>query len=168
VLKGQDVVVLLKMLGRAEPVGVRQLADELGFDAAGTHRALRRLSDAGLYSSERRRVYGAPAEEFLIHAVKFSFPAERGKEMRGIPTSWAAEPLKGELAEPVALPPVWPHSTGRVRGLSLKPLHPMVPAATQADPQLWERVSLVDALRSDEGPRITALAAGLLKKHIEA
>lgn len=111
-LKGQDVVVLLKLLGRAEPVGVRELADELGFDVAGTHRALRRLSDAGLYSSERRRVFGAPVEEFLLHAVKFSFPAERGAEARGIPTSWAAEPLKGELAESAALPPVWPYSDG--------------------------------------------------------
>jgi hypothetical protein len=45
---------------------VRELADELGFDVAGTHRALRRLSDAELYSSERRRVFGAPAEELSI------------------------------------------------------------------------------------------------------
>lgn len=168
VLKGQDVVVLLKLLGLAEPVGVRELADELGFDAAGTHRALRRLGDAGLYSSERRRVFGAPAEEFLLHAVKFSFPAARGTDVRGIPTSWAAEPLKGELAESAASPPVWPHSTGTVRGLSFEPLHPMVPDAAKADPQLWERLSLVDALRSNESARIAALAARLLKERIQS
>jgi hypothetical protein len=131
-LKGQDIVVLLKLLGRAEPVGVRELADELEFDAAGTHRALRRLSDAGLYSSERRRVFGAPAEEFLVCAVKFIFPAERGTEVRGIPTSWAAEPLKGELAESAGLQPVWPHSKGKVRGLSLKPLHPRPRRSTRS------------------------------------
>ncbi len=165
-LKGQDVVVLLKLLGRAEPAGVRDLARELGFDAAGTHRALRRLSDAGLYSSERRRAFGAPAEEFLLHAVKFSFPAERGAEARGIPTSWAAEPLKGELAESAALPPVWPYSKGKVRGLSFRPLHPMVPGAALADPQLGERLALVDALRSNESARISALAARLLKERI--
>jgi hypothetical protein len=167
-LKGQDVVVLVKLLGRAEPVGVRDLAGELGFDVAGTHRALRRLSDAGLYSSERRRAFGAPAEEFLLHAVKFSFPAVRGVEVRGVPTSWAVEPLKGELAESSALPPVWPYSKGAVRGLSFEPLHPMVPDAAKADPQLWERLSLVDALRSNESARITALAARLLKERIEA
>lgn len=167
-LKGQDVVLLLKLLGRAEPIGVRELADELGFDVAGTHRALRRLSDAGLYSSERRRVFEAPAQEFLVHAVKFSFPAERGTEVRGIPTSWAAEPLKGELAESAALPPVWPYSKGKVRGLSFEPLHPMVPGAAKADPQLWERLSLVDALRSNESARIAALAARLLNERIQA
>lgn len=167
-LKGQDVVVLVKLLGRAEPVGVRDLAGELGFDVAGTHRALRRLSDAGLYSPERRRAFAAPAEEFLLHAVKFSFPAVRSVEVRGIPTSWAAEPLKGELAESSALPPVWPYSKGTARGLGFEPLHPMVPEAAKADPQLWERLSLVDALRSNESARITALAARLLKERIVA
>lgn len=167
-LKGQDVVVLLKLLGRAEGIRVRELADELGFDAAGTHRALRRLSDAGLYSSERRRVFVAPAEEFLVHAVKFSFPARRGAEVRGMPTSWAAEPLKGELAESAGLPPVWPHSKGKVRGLSFEPLHGMVPDAAKTDPELWERLSLVDALRSSESARITALAARLLEERVQA
>jgi hypothetical protein len=164
-LRGQDVVVLLKLLGRAEPVGVRELADDLGFDVAGTHRALRRLSDAGLYSSERRRVFEAPAEEFLVHAVKFSFPAMRGAEVRGMPTSWAAEPLKGELAESSA-PPVWPYSKGTARGPSFEPLHAIVPEAARADPQLWERLALVDALRSNESARVTKVAARLLKERI--
>jgi hypothetical protein len=166
-LKGQDVVVLLKLIGRAESLGVRELADELGFDVAGTHRALRRLSDAGIYSSERRRVFEARAEEFLIHAVKFSFPAVRGGEVRGVPTSWAAEPLKGELAEVSGLVPVWPDSKGTVRGLALEPLHAIVPDAAKADPQLWERLALVDALRSDEGARVARLAARLLKERIQ-
>jgi hypothetical protein len=84
-----------------------------------------------------------------------------------MPTSWAAEPLKGELAVSSALPPVWPHVRGTVRGLSFEPLHPMVPDAARADPQLWERLSLVDALRSNESARISALAARLLKERIE-
>jgi hypothetical protein len=165
-LKGQDVVVLSKLLGQAEPGGVRELANELGFDVAGTHRALRRLGDAGLYSPERRRVIGGRAEEFLVHAVKFVFPAVRGGEVRGVPTAWAAEPLKGELAASSGLPPVWPHAKGKVRGLSFEPLHPIVPDAAQADPQLWERLALVDALRSNESARMSALAARLLKQRI--
>src|SRR5689334_17345160 len=146
-LKGQDVVVLLKLLGAAEPVPVRELTNQLGYDIAGTHRAMRRLSEAGLYSSERRRVVSARAEEFLVHAVKFSFPAQRGGEMRGMPTAWAAEPLSAELAESTGLPPVWPSSKGTVRGLGFEPLHAIVPRAAQADPKLWGRLALVDALR---------------------
>ena len=163
-LKGQDVVVLLKLLGPAEPTPVRDLASELGFDVAGTHRALRRLDEAGLYSAERRRIFQASAEEFLIHAVKFNFPARRGSEVRGIPTSWAAKPLKEELAGSGGLPPVWPYAKGTVRGLEFEPLHPIVPKAAQADPELSRRLALVDALRSNDSARITQLAEKLLRE----
>src|SRR5918995_168362 len=116
-VKGQDVVVLLKLLDSAEPPPVRELANHLGFDVAGTHRAMRRLDEAGLYSAGRRRAPRAGGEEFLIHAAKFSFPPRWGSEARGVPTSWAAEPLRRELAESAGLPPVWPYSKGKVRGL---------------------------------------------------
>ena len=165
-LKGQDVVVLLKLLGSTGPPPVRELASQLGFDAAGTHRAMRRLDEAGLYSVRRRRVSQSAAEEFLIHAAKFSFPPRWGSEVRGVPTSWAADPLKRELAEPAGLPPVWPYSKGKVRGLALEPLHPMVPQAGLADPELWQRLALVDALRSNDSARITQLATKLLRERI--
>jgi hypothetical protein len=166
-LKGQDVVVLLKLLlGPAEPPPVRDLASQLGFDVAGTHRAMRRLDGAGLYSPKRRRVFQAPAEEFLIHALKFNFPPRLGSEVRGIPTSWAAEPLKGKIAEPAGLPPVWPYSKGIVRGLGIEPLHPIVPGAALVDPDLGQLLALVDALRSNDSARITQLAAMLLKEKI--
>jgi hypothetical protein len=165
-LKGQDVVVLLKLLGSDRQPPVRDLAGQLGFDLAGTHRAMRRLGEAGLYSAGRRRIIREPAEEFLVHAAKFSFPPRWGTEARGISTSWGAEPLKGELAEPAGLPPVWPYSKGTVRGLGIEPLHPIVPKAALADPELWERLALVDALRSNESARITQLAAKLLRARI--
>lgn len=165
-LKSQDVVVLLKLLGSTEPAHVRDLASQLGFNVAGTHRAMRRLGDAGLYSAERRRIHRPLAEEFLIHAVKFSFPAQLGSEVPGIPTSWAADPLKGELADYTGLPLVWPYFKGTVRGLALEPLHPMVPQAALADSELWQRLALVDALRSNDGARIRQLAERLLGERI--
>ncbi len=89
-----------------------------------------------------------------------------GSGVRGVPTSWAAEPLKEELDEPGSLPPVWPYFEGTVRGLALEPLHPMVPKAALADPELWQRLALVDALRSNDSARIMQLAAKLLKERI--
>lgn len=166
-LKGQDVVVLLKLIGSDEKQPpVRNLASQLGFDLAGTHRAMRRLDEAGLYSAGRRRVIRASAEEFLIHAVKFSFPPRWESEGRGVPTSWGAEPLKAELAEPGGLPPVWPYSKGTVRGLAVEPLHSMAPQAALADPELWQRLALVDALRSNDSARVSQLAAKLLQERI--
>lgn len=165
-LKGQDVVVLLKLAGSSEPVPLRDLAEDLGFDVAGTHRAMRRLADAGLYSSRRQKVHMAHAEEFLIHAVRFSFPPRWESQVRGVPTSWATEPLKRELADISDLPPVWPYAVGKVRGLGLEPLHPIVPAAALADHDLWEKLALVDALRSNSGTRITKLAKSLLGERL--
>jgi len=167
-LKGQDVVVLLKLLGSDESIPVRNLAGELGFDVAGTHRAMCRLADAGLYWRERKHVHRANAEEFLVHAVKFSFPAQWGPEARGIPTAWTAPPLSDALAEVDELIPVWPYFEGEVRGIGFEPLHPMVPEAALSDPALAERLALVDALRSTSHPRIVNLARGFLKDRIDS
>jgi hypothetical protein len=75
--------------------------------------------------------------------------------------------LKGALADSTDLPPVWPHALGKVRGLVFEPLHPMVPDAARSDPKLAERLALVDALRSREGPRVRVLAERLLKERID-
>ncbi len=42
----------------------------------------------------------------------------------------------------------------------------MAPKAALADPELWQYLALVDALRSNDSVRITQLAAELLKKRI--
>ena len=78
----------------------------------------------------------------------------------------AADPLKGELADYPGLPVVWPYAMGKVRGLALEPLHPMVSKAALADPELWQRLALVDALRSNDGARVRQLAEKLLGESI--
>ncbi len=85
--------------------------------------------------------------EFLIHGVKYSFPAERGGLTRGMPTSYAAEPLSRLIkagGEPV---PVWADPNGTARGISLVPLYKTVPEAARRDPLLYERLALIDAIR---------------------
>lgn len=55
---------------------------------------------------------------------------------------------------------------GKVRGIALEPLHPMVPEAALADPELWQHLALVDALRSNDGARVSQLAKKLLAERI--
>jgi hypothetical protein len=164
-LKGQDVVLLLQLVGGTPAASVRELADSVGYDVGGTHRAVQRLREAGLYAPDRRHVPIAAAEEFLLHGVKYVFPARRGSETRGVPTAWAARPLASELAGMPELPPVWPHPTGETRGIALEPLHPIVPDAALRDPALWERLALVDALRAGDA-RARSLAEDLLLERI--
>jgi DNA-binding transcriptional MocR family regulator len=166
VIKGEDVVLLLKLIGADPGWTVRTLAEETEIPRSVVHRALGRLATAGLLDARRRRVNVSQAEEFLVHAVKYVFPAVVEGESRGVPTAWAAEPLVGHLASPSdETPPIWPDALGHQRGLALRPLHPAVPAAARRDPALAERLALVDALRLGDA-RVRALAADLLSKRL--
>jgi len=166
VLNGQDIVVLLKLADdQGKNWTVRSLEADLGVARAGVHRSLQRLSAAGLYDLERRRTNLSQAEEFLVHGVKYLFPPQLSGETRGTPTAWAAPPLMDELAPQDDLPPVWPDAQGGQRGIALAPLHAAVPELARRDPDLGERLALVDALRMGDA-RVRGLAAKLLGQRL--
>jgi hypothetical protein len=91
---------------------------------------------------------GGPAalEEFLLHGLKYAFPAERREVTRGVPTSHAAEPLRREISPSNDLPPVWPWPDGDTRGVGFEPLYKSAPLAALRDPALYEFLALADAL----------------------
>jgi hypothetical protein len=91
----------------------------------------------------------------------------KGAATRGVPTSYAAKPLKKSIVPGDEPPPVWPFAEGPVRGYAFSPLHKNVPKAALADPQLYELLALVDALR-DGKARERELAARELSKRLEA
>ena len=90
--------------------------------------------------------YGA-IEEFLIHGLKYAFPVERGELTRGVPTSYAAEPLRQLIAPGDEPLPVWPYPAGAQRGIAFEPLYKQAPKAALRDPVLYELLALADALR---------------------
>lgn len=166
VLKGEDIVVLLKLSGSAPNWTVRTLADETSIPRSVVQRALKRLAAAGLLDERRRRVNMSQSEEFLVHGLRYVFPAVLEGETRGTPTAWAAEPLVDQISSPPAeLAPVWPDPRGERRGLALHPLHPAVVDAARRDPRLGERLALVDALRLGDA-RIRGVAAELLTERL--
>ena len=132
---------------RRPPMSV--IATQLTISPSEVHGALGRLQFAHLVHGNelRNRPNIAACEEFLLHGVKYAFPAERGSVTRGMPTSYAAPPLNSEIAPGDELPPVWPWRDGQVRGIALAPLYKTAPFAALRDPRLYELLSLVDALR---------------------
>jgi DNA-binding Lrp family transcriptional regulator len=149
-LKPQDVMVILKLCtyeGKRPPISV--IATELGLSPSEVHAALKRLQGSRLlHSLEMREKPNLSAlEEFLLHGLKYVFPAERGPVTRGVSTSYAAPPLKNHVVMGDELPPVWPWREGETRGISLKPLYKTAPAAALRDPVLYELLALVDAIR---------------------
>jgi hypothetical protein len=105
-------------------------------------------------------------EEFLIHGVKYTFPAERGGLTRGMPTSYAAQPLCRLIKAGSELVPVWADPNGTMRGISLVPLYKTVPEAAKGDSQLYERLALIDAIR-DGRARERNLAEKELKNSLK-
>ncbi len=166
-MKAQDVVVLLKLQAHPELRFIRDLATSLGYDVAGTHRSVRRLKASGLYDVPTAgAVPLGAAEEFLISAVKYFFPAVRGTEARGIPTSWAANPLAHPDGTAGELAPVWPCSDGPAEGRALEPLHPIVLSAIAGDEVLRRQLVLVDALRDRPSNRMRSEATKLLRTEL--
>jgi hypothetical protein len=86
-------------------------------------------------------------EEFLVHGLKYVFAPERGDLTRGVPTSYAAEPLRSLIAQGRELPPVWPYEEGKQRGVAFEPLYKTAPQAALRDRCFYEYLVLADALR---------------------
>ncbi|MDX6498679.1 MAG: hypothetical protein QOG23_1939 [Blastocatellia bacterium] len=168
ILKPQDIVVLLKLgiYGSSRP-SFAQIANDLGMSSSEVHAAMSRARAAGLLHGPEMldRPNISALEEFLIHGLKYAFPAERGGMSRGLPTSYAAEPLKHLISQGAEPIPVWPHSEGKSRGIALAPLYKSVPAAAIRDSRLYELLALVDAVR-DGRARERKLAEQELSKRL--
>jgi hypothetical protein len=147
-LRPQDVVVLLKLFSyRGRRPSMAQMGIDLSLSSSEVHAALKRLVTARLVSGDGNRPLRAPAEEFLLHGLKYVFPPKRGEVTRGVPTSYAAPPLDQRIAPGTDLPPVWPLADGRQRGIALEPLYRSAPAAALCDQALYELLALIDAVR---------------------
>jgi hypothetical protein len=133
------------------------------------HAAVGRAVAAGLLHGAEvgNRPRLAAVEEFILHGVRYAFPAERGGPTRGVPTSYAAEPLRRLTAygdEPAL---VWPYAAGPSRGNAFGPLYRAAPRAALRDPVLYEYLALIDALR-DGRARERKLAEEMIVPRLRA
>jgi DNA-binding Lrp family transcriptional regulator len=149
-LKPQDVLVALKLCTYPDarpPISI--MATDLSLSPSEVHGAIRRLRKSRLLHGPnlKERPNISALEEFLVHGLKYVFPVEHGEVTRGVPTSYAAEPLKSEVSMSSDLPPVWPWHAGNTRGVGIEPLYKSVPQAALRDSKLYQLLALVDAIR---------------------
>jgi DNA-binding Lrp family transcriptional regulator len=148
-LKPQDIVVLLKLHTlRSSEWTYNKLADSLGISASEVHAALKRCQVSGLYDSYLKKIRNAAVLEFLIHGIKYVFPAQPGAIGRGMPTAHSSEPLKDLVVSDPSNTYVWASPNGNVRGQTINPLYKSVPEAAKNDSELYQMLSLVDAIRA--------------------
>ncbi len=167
-MKGQDVLVLLKLAARgSRDWNYAGLANELEMSASEVHASLKRSLSSGLYNPDSRRENRAALLEFLTHGVRYVFPALPGPIRVGLPTSYAAEPLRKRIQFDPQEAPVMPLLDGPCRGPEIAPLYPSAPKAAQKDERLHRLLALVDALRSGRA-RERKIATELLNRELEA
>ena len=170
VLRPQDLVVLLRLaLERGPAPTYAALAAELGMTASEIHGAVERAVAAQLAHKDaggKATVILAALRLFVQHGARYCFPAVRGSLTRGLPTGYAAAPLKEMIVPGTDPVPVWPHKDGTVRGMAFYPLYPSVPEAAGRNPTLGELLVLFDAVRGGSA-RERALALELLEKRLQ-
>ena len=77
--------------------------------------------------------------------MAYAFPQQPGAIVRGVLTAHAAEPLNKIIKSKDTY--VWPYTKGLERGQAIEPLYNTVVEATLNDKDLYELLTLVDALR---------------------
>lgn len=109
--------------------------------------ALKRLAKAKLYNPISKRCLRQSFLEFLLHGVKYAFPANLGPVRPGIPTAHSAPPLARDIVFDEHDRYVWEDSAGDAVGQVIEPLYVSAPLAAKEDSNLHELLALVDALR---------------------
>lgn len=167
-VKPQDIVILLKLaaFGNGKWRHV-DLAAALGLSQAEISFALVRCKTAGFLDPAKKKVMKAALLEFLVHGLKYVFPARPGPVCRGIPTAHSAPPLSKTIVSSDDDRYVWPWDDGKVRGQAIEPLYPNAPLAAEKDRKLYELLALVDAVRAGRA-REQAIAVRELKFRLGA
>lgn len=148
-IKPQDIVILLKLVVLGDkPWRHVDLAAALGLSQPEISFALDRCKAAGFIDSAKKRVMKTALLEFLVHGLRYVFPARPGAFSRGIVTAHSAPPLSKSIVASEEDVYVWPWDDGKVRGQAIAPLYPKVPLAAENDRKLYELLALVDALRA--------------------
>lgn len=169
-LKPQDLLVLLKVAAHPpQRWTYAALGEALAMSASEAHASVKRALASGLAVAPARGEWSPVRPsllEFMVHGVRYVWPASAGPVKRGVPTAFGTEPLASQLTAPAGEAPVWAHPTGSAKGPTLSPLYRTAPHAALADPALHRLLALLDALRAGRA-RERALAATLLDAELK-
>src|SRR5271168_1699601 len=95
-LRPSDVGVALGLVD-APNASFQQLHEMLGISASNAFDAVRRLRSAGLVRQDERVAVRPTLFEFLVHGVRYAFPASVGAPAKGVPTSHAGPALAAKF-----------------------------------------------------------------------
>lgn len=145
------------------------LSAALGVSKTEVNASIRRSIDVGMAIKDRESGYPKANRkallEFIIHGLKYVFPAKPAEIVRGLPTAFSAPILEGKLLSMGDYIYVWPYAEGHEKGQSVQPLFKSVPKAVLEDERLYEYLALIDAIRLGN-PREANLAAEMFEQRL--
>ncbi len=146
-MKNQDIVVLsVLMKGGNDRLSYQAISKSAKISVSEAHAAVRRLRECDLINSERS-LKKRNVEEFLVHGLRYMFPMRVTQESAyGMPTSYAA-PVSANAFAVHGDKPVWRSACGKVLGRACEPIYPTAPDAAAEDPDLYDRLAVIDMLR---------------------
>ena len=154
----------------ADAYSARRLESSTGVSKSEVNASIKRSIAVGMAKLDRKsnlpKANIRALLEFLVHGIKYVYPAKPSAIVRGIPTSIAAPVLKGKLMTAGEYICVWPDVMGREMGQAVEPLYKSVPMAVKKDPRLYGYLALVDAVRIGQS-RESAIAAKELEKRLK-
>jgi hypothetical protein len=187
-MKSQDIVVLLKLVSleqdeqrglrhprgdirHEDPFSVRGLESSLGISKSEVNASIKRSIASGLAVKDRVSGRAKPnrrhLRRFIVHGLKFVFPARPSAMMRGVPTGFAAPSLKKLLMSAGEYIYVWPFARGKDMGQSVEPLFKSVPEAVLKDERLYEYLALIDAIRLGNQREVWLAAERISERLVE-
>ena len=138
-----DTAVAMHLVGHGGTFG--ELAQQLATGPSQVHKAVRHLTDAGLLLPGTRAVNRSALFEFLVHGVKYAFPARLGTPTRGVRTAHSG-PALAALFDDIE-PVVWPSREGEAVGSEIEPLYGGAIHLPERAPDTYRMLTLIDAIR---------------------
>ena len=100
-LKPQDLLVLLKVAAHPpQRWTYAALGEALAMSASEAHASVKRAVASGLAVAPARGEWSPVRPnvlEFVLHGVRYVWPATSGPVKRGVPTAFGTEPLASQL-----------------------------------------------------------------------
>lgn len=146
-MKNQDIVVLAVLMKEgASRLSYQAIGNAAKISVSEAHASVKRLRECGLINSGRN-IKKRNVEEFLVHGLRYVFPMKStGEPIYGMPTAYAA-PVSTDVFVVDGDVPVWKNSNGKVLGRACDPIYPSAPEAAAEDPDIYDRLAVVDMLR---------------------
>ena len=146
-LRPHDLAVVLALAVRkgAPEATFKELGVALGLSQSTVCEAVQRLQVAGLVRPGTHQPNRRALRSFVEHGARYAFPAALGSEARGVPTAHSGPALRDEFDTVNAI--VWPDVQGQGQGRALAPLYPKATSLPNRAPEVYEALTLVDAVR---------------------